>query len=375
MSNPTTDDRITYVTRIAADWKCPRYRYYRNEWNRVGLTTTDHPLELFIGTALHDGLAVGARHAHAREAIPVDDIALAGRKQVYTSLMELEDSGENQEFANEQGSLVEGLLRGFFRHTWPLIMAETPHIVAVEDEVFYTIKPGLKFSAKPDLLTADDNGDIRYIEYKSTSSKKPEWINSWQTAVQLHASTKAVKETSNHDVSSVVVVGLYKGWESYGKQSSPFCYAYRRAGNPPFTSDEFTYDYRAGFRKHPVWQLEGGVKKWVADMPDNIVADQFPTTFPIFPNEDLITQFFEQVNNRESEIVEALAKLDSLGEDGDARRGVLNLHFPQRFSECQPSFGRPCPFRLLCHGSPDINPLDAGFIERPPHIDLEVKQS
>src|SRR6185503_10738340 len=88
--------------------------------------------------------------------------------------------------------------------------------------------------------------------------------------------------------------------------SSPFCYAYKKSGNPPFTQDQVQYDYKAGFRRSPTWEMAGGVKAWVASMPDNVLADQFPMTAPIMVNDALVDKFFKQRLYREMEIANAI---------------------------------------------------------------------
>ena len=161
---------------------------------------------------------------------------------------------------------------------------------------------------------------------------------------------------------AVQIVGLYKGYESYGKQSSPFCYAYKKAGNPPFTQDAIQYEYKAGFKRIPTWELEGGVKAWVDGMPENVLANQFPMTAPIPINEDLIDSFFKQRLVREMQIAKCA--------QSDPNMADLDEFFPQRFDQCQPSFGYACGFKKLCHGYVE-NPLEDGFVLREPHHELE----
>lgn len=346
------------------DWKCPRARYWGYEYVGRGIVKNGTSIELFIGIVLHDALA--ALGALTKEGLPIDinAIARAAYDQIYAELAPPETvEGDAIDYAEEQGTLVEGIIRGFYKHVWPILMAQYPTIVAVEAEMSYALGDGFKFMTKPDLLVEDFAGDIVYLEYKSTSWKKESWVNSWDTAVQLHSSVKATEQTLGRTVAGVQIVGMYKGYESYGKQSSPFCYAYKKAGNPPFTQDQIDYKYRAGFRRTPTWKMAGGLAKWIDDMPDNILADQFPLTPVIYPNDDLVQAFFRQRLAREQIIAATPA----------TEERVLDEVFPQRFDQCVPSFGYPCQYKKLCHGFVD-NPLEEGFVLREPHHDEERRQ-
>ena len=354
-------------SRTVTDWSCARKRYWNYEFDGKGIVPNTTALELFLGTTVHDGLAAVAH------GVAIDDIAGTAWKETFDGLIELDMTSSEDEamaFAKEQASLVEGLLRGFNRHVWPQLMAEYPTIVAVEKEMTYKHN-GLTFMSKPDLVLEGPDGTVVYVEYKTTSSKKDSWINSWNTAVQLHSTMRAIKETMNVDVTGVIVQGLYKGYESYGKQSSPFCYAYRRAANPPFVKEEIGYEYKAGFRRFPIWELPGGVQKWVETMPIEILRDQFPRTPLIFINDELVERFFAQRATREMEIAMAMEMVKDT-DDEEAKTQILDVSFPQKFDQCIPSFGRPCIYRNLCFNRV-TSPLSQGYTYREPHHAPELE--
>lgn len=356
-------------SRVTTDWQCPRRRYWNYEHNGKGIVPNHSHLELYLGTAVHDGLAAIAR------GIPIDDISVAGRQQVYEGLVAdaTAPAREAEAFANEQASLVEGLLRGFEQYVWPKLKIAYPKILWVEEEMLYH-HDGLTFMARPDLVVEDGNGEIWYIEYKTTSSKQDSWINSWDTAVQLHSSIRAIEETKKVKVTGVVVQGLYKGYQSYGKQNSPFCYAYRKDGNPPFTQHQYSYEYKYGFKRVPTCELSDGVLGWVRSMPEALLADQFPQTPPIFVKDQLIDSFFAQRNIREREIDMAVSLLDMIKanpEDAGGEKQVLDTAFPQKWDMCKPAYGKPCPYSILCHGQAN-DPMQHGFEERVPHHQLET---
>lgn len=356
--------RLIDRSRTTTDWGCPRKRYWNYEHASRGVVSATTSLPLYLGTTVHDGLAAIA------QGVDIDSIAETARKQVFDALsLERANEVDATSYAHEQASLIEGLLRGFYRHVWPSLMSQYPTVVAVEQEMEYTIDDSIIFMSKPDLILEDSSGDYHYIEYKSSSSKKVEWINSWSTAVQLHSTIKAVEETLGKAPVDVQVVGLFKGFVSYGKQNSPMCYCYRRSGQPPFSQTETRYDYAAGFKRYPTWELEGGVKKWVEDMPDEVLADQFMQTGPIFVNTDLVDSFFEQRKWREHEISMAMHMLGAGNDD----KGIMDLTFPQKFESCSPAYGFGCEYKRLCFG-PKVDPLEAGFELRTSHHAKELEQ-
>lgn len=347
-------------SHVVSDWTCPRKRYWNYQYGGKGLVSNRLSMPLFLGTALHDGLAAIAL------GVDIDKIASAANQQVLEGLLPLmEAEVGGVDYANEQATLTEGLLRGFYQHAWPLLIKDRK-IVLVEQEMTYE-HDGLTFMSKPDLILEDSEGELIYVEYKSTSSKKDEWVNSWDTAIQLHSTIKAVEATVGKAPSQVIVQGLYKGYSSYGKQTSPFCYGYFRSGNPPFTQDQTLYEFKAGFKKSPVWQMEGGVKKWVEEMPAEILQNQFPQTLPIFINQEMVETFFRQRVKREREMYEATQLLTA----DPTRQDILDEVFPQKFEACSPAWGGKCSYKDLCFGYvPD--PLSLGYTWRESHHTLEA---
>jgi len=343
---------------VEKDWRCPRSYYWAYAYDGKGINSSNTHLELYLGASIHDALAAIAIQ-HLGGSIDIDTIASTAQKQVYDALAPMtEGEVDDINFACEQAALVEGLVRGFYKHVWPRLMVQYPEIVLVEKEMIYK-HDGMGFMCKPDLVVRDKEGGLNYLEYKSTSNKKDGWINSWSTAIQLHSTIRAIEVTVGEPVTSVVVVGLYKGFISYNKQSSSFCYSYQRKGNPPFSQDEISYEYKAGFKRYPTWQLPGGVKEWVNAMPENILADNYPMSPPIFVRDDLINRFFQQQAIRQNDIINANFSLANLTVKQEAKE-YLDETYPQRFDQCQPSYGHSCPYNRLCFG-PEVDPLQAGF--------------
>jgi hypothetical protein len=359
----TTPIRLYSKSSVGVDNKCKRKFYWAYEFEG-GISPKGQALELFMGTALHDGLAAIAA------GIDIDDIAREAFRQVSGPMVEASTNPqtgvieqEDIDYASEQATLVEGLLRGFYRHVWPKLMAEYD-IFLVEKPMVYR-HSDLGFVVKSDLiLRSKITQGLVYLEYKSTSSKDDRWVRSWETNVQLHSSVRAIEQAVGEEVEAVIVQGLYKGYQSYGKQSSPFCYAYRKFGQPPFTQDQIAYKYVSGWKRSPTWELPGGVKAWVAGMPDEVLADQFPQTPPIFINNDLIGAFFRQQEVRQHQIVEVSGIFDRDDVGPNMKQSAMDEVFPQNFEECTPAWGSECPYRILCHGPGNQDPFTLGFTKR-----------
>lgn len=352
-------------SRVTTDWGCGRRRYLQYEYDGKGLVPDSQGLELFLGTTLHDGLSGIAR------GIDIDKICEAAHTLLGEVLSQsLKANDADNTFVLEQQCLIEGLLRGFNKVVWPRLISQYPTILFIEEEMEY-VHNGLVFMSKPDLVLADLEGNSYYIEYKSTSSKKEEWINSWNTAIQLHSTCRAIEATKGIKINATIVQGLYKGFVSHGKQGSPFCYGYGRNPNPPFTTGQISYEYKAGLKKFPVWEVDGGIKAWVDGMPESILIDQFPQTPPIFIKDDLVESFFKQRDYREHEIELANQMMAQADEEG--KRNILDLTYPQKFDQCYPGWGRKCDYVKICHGSM-TDPLTSGFSYRTPHHELEMKQ-
>ena len=351
-------------SRTVSDWVCKRRRYLNYELYGRGIVSTNEPLALVMGTIIHTALAEIALATMAMGDVDIDIIAYKAQQDMFAHLSKDVNVEEGLTFAKEQAALVEGLIRGFHRHVWPRMLNQYPKIIAVEQEMPYTYGR-LLFMAKPDLVAVDTNGEVVLPEYKSTSSKQDSWINSWATAVQLHSTTRAIEAALGEKISRVVVQGLFKGFLSYSKQNSPFCYAYRKNGQPPFSADQIAYEYKAGLKRFPTWELDGGVKAWVEGMPEDLLANQFPATPPIFVNDDLVESFFAQRNTRETAIHTAMEQLE--GETNEpTRTAILNAVFPQTFAECSPAWGTGCPYRRICFGEV-TKPLEQGFVLRISH--------
>lgn len=360
--------RLFDRSRVVTDWKCKRRRYLNYEYDGTGLQPNTSAYELYFGTVIHDALEAIAI-LHVKGGLTIDDIATAAHDQLYAALLTYGETDDHKLYAKEQAILAEGLVRGFYKYAWPRITSVYPSIITMEQEIAYEIE-GLTFMSKPDLLAATSDDAIVYIEYKTTGYKNDKWVNSWRYSPQIHSAMKVINETQNIELAATIVQGLYKGYESYGKQTSPFCYAYAKAGQPPFYEPEISYTYKAGFKKFPVWELEGGLKKWVDEMPEEVLAEQFPQVPPVYYDANIAEAFFRQAVLREKEIETGTKMMAAMGPEH--LEGMLDVLYPQNFEACQPSFGSGCPFVAVCHGCTGKSPYDLGFKAREPHHTTEI---
>jgi hypothetical protein len=365
--------RLFDRSRCITDWVCPYRRYLNYELDGKGIVSVGLALELHIGSVVHEALAeIAHQEKGDYSSIDINSIVLTATKQVRDTLTpQLEVEMDGLEFVNEQVALVEGLIRGFLRKVRPQLLTQYPTIIAIEQEMDFKLDESLLFMARPDLILADTEGNWHYIEFKTTSSKQDTWINQWGTSIQTHSTIKAIEQTLGTAPIDTTIIGLYKGYKSYNKQNSPYCYAYSRSGNPPFTADTLLYEYKAGFKRTPTWNLDGGVKAWVEKMPEALLGEQYLQTPPLFYREDLVNAFFAQRSYREREIKMAMDMLKNA--DEESKKEILNVSFPQRFDQCVPSWGHPCPYRRICHGHVE-NPLMDGFAYREPHHLRELEQ-
>jgi hypothetical protein len=374
-------------TKAEADWQCPRYRFYSYEF-AGGIVKDALTVDLFLGTVLHDALAAIAQQHAASGMVNIDQIATAQAQLVHKTFHEHMQEAQWDEGLNlyiqEQTCLVEALIRGFHKHAWPGIAARFPTVVASERATIYPHGTDGKCSqsgpfvycAKPDLILEGPDGRI-YLELKSTSTKRDEWVMHWQTAMQVHGTLKSAEFTLGEEMLGAIVQGMYKGSQSFGKFSSALVYGYRTKSNPPFTKAQYSFDYRYGYQKFPVWEYEGGVKGWIDKMPAEILADQFPQTPLIFPDTDMAENFFRQRAIRERAVRDASATLagntlEVLTPTGE--RDIMDTYFPQNFGACAPSWGRGCAMYRVCHGPAKSDPLASGFIPKNTGHELEYHE-
>src|SRR3990167_2272226 len=114
-------------------------RWWQYEFDGKGIVPATSNEAPYLGSAIHDALsAIASFHQLGSDRVDIDVIVEAAWKQVFDAFME--SAGEDYNgyiLANEQAALVEGMIRGFYRHVWPSLIAEFPTIVLIESEMTY----------------------------------------------------------------------------------------------------------------------------------------------------------------------------------------------------------------------------------------------
>lgn len=351
-------NKIIYISpsRVETDWKCRRARYWGHEFDGVGLEPVTGANELIFGGLIHEGLAEIAFRTLNGRGDAIEDLTQDIASKVRNELGAIAGEMRSRELA----ALAEGLLLAFHHHIWPRLMGGY-EIVEIEREFFLPLDETdaytLTFRCRPDLILRHRvTGKLWYFEYKTTSNDSPKWINSWLRAVQLHVGCTAASDELGEPVEGCVVIGLYKGYDKYGRLNSPFTYGFKKAGVPAITADQFRYEYT------PKWERifipdHMTMAEWVGGMPQEMALAQFPETPPMFVREDLIERFLEQQKYRERDVIEAMS--------GDLMDDVMDRVFPQTFSQCTPAWGRECQFHPACWMSHvGRDPVGSGYYVR-----------
>lgn len=355
--------RLFSYTRAASDHECEYKRYLSREWGGTGLQLLRESWALLHGNIVHKALEEFAKTSS------VDFTAL----RVKTRQAAL-DGGMDQISARDWAALVEGQVRGFIRHVWPSLMAEYD-LVEAEKWIELDFPGGFKFRARQDLLLRSKfDGHYCMVDYKNTSSIKPQWIASWGRSVQMHSSLYAINHSSDIKVDRFMIIGLYKGYkdEKLNTQRSIFNYGWvnREFGMVP----QYSYEYQRskGWELFSTAEEFSDLSEWVAKMPPTLLSEQFPLTVPIFYREDIASEWFKQQLIREAEVAdasEALQKATSVEEIDN----ILRKSYRQNFSHCKPAWGYSCEFEELCW-IPHIkgDPLGSNLFKRY-QSDLEVE--
>lgn len=355
----TSPLRFVDRSRVVTDWTCPRRRYWSYEHEGLGVTPKQRPLYFDVGDAVHKALSALTARPTAVDAV-VEEV-IAAFRLANTSRWEGDDTWK----LDEQACLVEGIVRGWHRYVLPRILKDYT-LVATEEEFPYKVNDWLTHGVKPDrLLQRKVDQTLWYRETKTAASLGPHWGDQWVRAIQLHATAYMLGSLLGTQVEGMVVEGILKGYDREGKASSIFCYGYTNGGT--VRGPEVDYQWRPGRRKAPVWSMRGGVKAWVAAMPNEVLSTQFVESPPVFLQTRLVEAYLRQLEKREAGIAEVMGVLAATT-DEVSRQYLLDSGFPQHFSQCHPAFGSKCGDLDLCF-NPHVaaNPAQGGFVPRVPH--------
>ena len=360
--------RYTDRSRIEKDWRCPRGRFWSTEFGGRGIAPAGKSFDLEFGTLVHEGVEAAVAHSNAVPVLAADVV-----QQKVANFVRANGGDEMQ--AHQWAAIGYGLVAGFMRSVWPQLQQEY-ELVATEREVLLPLTKDLTLQARPDLVLRNRNtGALWNFELKTTGYIEAQWLQSWTKAPQLQLTVLAAEQSFGEPFAGSVVVGLYKGRKGRdGRQSSPFAWGWRTEDLPGILRPQFSYEEqrRKGWERFLTNGYPGGVAQWVADMPSELLANQFVMTEPIFVRRDLVDALVRQVIAREDEIARAATRF---AVDGVVTPAVLDEVFPQYFNNCTPAFGHACEFNEPCW-VPWVgrDPLASGLFQpREPHHEAERK--
>jgi len=342
-------------TRIEADWKCMRKRYWLTEYQEGGIVPVTTPIALNLGIAVHEGLEVVTEHAQGGAE---------------AACLHLEQLDAWTALSPDHQQLCKALLWGFGKVVWPEWQQNFTK-VAVEQELEMEHE-GVLYMMRPDLLLRENTtGDLWYPDFKTYSAG---WGNrKWMHALQQQLTVLACEQATGERMAGAWVQGLYKGTSRAGKIYHPLMYGYRKFGSPGLYGTQYSLKRKAGFERYPTTEFEGtnriktrgleGWIDWLQETEPGTVANCFPRTQPIFVNYDMMQSFLRQRNYREKDI--AAVK-------GTGSMEVMDRVFPQNFSECESQYGA-CPY-LECCWNKQVrrDPVGSGLYQpRVPHHKAE----
>lgn len=345
-------------SRADSDEMCRRKRYYGSDFGEGGIQALQGGWDAEFGNMIHGPL----KELATEGSINFTD----ARSKIILRAIEY---GMDQIAARDWGALGEGLLRGFVRAVWPALMAEYD-LVEAEKMYAWMIKQGYVFRWRQDiLLQSKFNGELTYIDYKTTSSDDDKWIASWAKHPQLHTSMYARRMLDGVAIQQAKVIGFYKGYKDKkeGLIRSPFVYGWVNREYP--MSPEYSYEYKRtkGWERFSVAEEFPDLQEWVASMPMDLLTKQYPSTGPIFARDDVAQKWFRQQLIREGQVKDALYMLRSATNEGQITN-ILDLYFRQNFTKCRPAWGFSCEFESICWQPwVEADPLGSGLYKKKDH--------
>ena len=440
---------------------CPRARLlnYHIGPNGYGLQMKATKVPLMSGLMAHDGLAPileWCRDHPQYIETPPDLVIRQGVQQAlekYGTLVKVRGyaylgaTEEVMSVLREQQYLIEGLIWAWCLEVLPEIL-KRGQVVEVEVDDTYVFGctcglgdgigsksqheerdcEGMGLMCRPDFLILTRlTQELEYHEFKTTSMDSITFRDKWEVMIQMFAATLDAERRLQKHVQSIYIHGLIKGKRegdynpATGKrdgayrQSSIFCYGYRKPAMPPMEpeqwagqyewQDEWGKNHRLGktFQKAGVWELPD---HYMAQAPDMSKAEFWAKWLPPearkkalivlgpFSRQTLmVDHFLQEVKGDEErwqaglwELYECALNLQETAQTADywtavwghpQFQGLMNKLFPRSY-ECRRYGGRNrCQFETPCFFREGwADPIGSGFyIERRPHHRDELEQA
>jgi len=334
---------LTSKTSIETDWSCPMKWWWQKHEGGTGIIPAVEPAYFLEGRQLHSDLEPYARGATVGQVME----GLPSLESVAPDQIALELLCRRIGFAAAFGLYIEPILR------------DGADEVLVEDEIILERDP-LWISAKPDRVQRGHGQGLRWREWKSTSTTRQEWVQSWAYSPQLHIGLAALGEELKEKLDFASILGFYKGHDQGGKLHHPYVWAYRSP------QGKWSADYTYGWEKVGVWEYAGGVEQWVRDCGEDVSRRVFLWSAPVFLDERIVNSIVLAQTERMREVGEVKGACQAIWE-------LRQLHFPQHFNECRPPYGSACSYLGACHNaSVNADPVGSGMYRvRPIHTEVE----
>jgi hypothetical protein len=354
---------LTDRSRMTTFAQCPRKAFWNYYWGGTGIVPQQEALPLLFGTAVH---------------ITLERLLVGG-----TSLVDAIHSGVaafgslDLPLRQEQSWLFECLIRIWAASRLPVLRAEFDFI-AVEREILWTLgetdEKIILQMIRPDLLARRvSDGELFYIEWKTTGYGEEEWAKKWEKNTQVFCNALAIEETLREKVSGVMIEGLVKGpykqeWRVSSKyrgkiiQQSPLCYGWRQ------TDGSLSTKWSYGAEHIALWEVSGMTPAGVVAASDH---SQFLCPVPpICPSPEDLEDWREGAKYSMLRIDEGLELLAAAS--GSDKRKVVSRYFPPNFEACY-EWRRKCEYFEPCF-NPGVRkaPLENGFQLRTPHHEAEI---
>ncbi len=361
-------------SRIQDADDCRRLRYLRYHWGGTGLAPRAGSLPLLAGQVVHSAIAAVVIGTRLEEALltALSAFEIAVREKGVGV-----DSDDLDRFLKEQSCLLEGLVRLWAKHRWPLVQAEYD-VIAVEQEQPWELAPGMTMLSRFDLtLRRKRDQGLFLMEFKTTSSGGDAWSQQWEHHSQVLAYSLAAQQVYQEPCFGVLIEGLVKGrrvkeksvtspFEGMTIQQSPLCYVYQKDSD---SGPLYTPKWTCNWTKVPVWETLG-VQRLVETVLDEQDAREILLPgLPISPGTWELERWQRQTVAKERKLDEQLEELAS----ADDPEFTLDCSFPMNHAHCRRYFGYPCIFEKLCYDQGvAADPLGSGDYERRvPHHPLE----
>lgn len=335
---------LTSPTSISTDWQCGmKYWWYKCEGGN-GIVPIEEASYFAEGRELHHDLEPYARGGTVEQVLE----GIPSLQSVAPSQTDLELLSRRRGWAVAFGEFIEPTLR------------DGHDEVSVEEEIVLQRDP-LWVNVRPDRVQRSHaTRGLRYREWKSTSSTRPEWVLSWAHHPQLHLGIVALEEELKEKVDYANVLGFYKGYPKEGKLLHPYIYAYHSPQG--VWSDKYTY----GWEKVGVWDYPDGVEGWVRKCGPEVAQKVFIWSAPCFADHRMVEQLLRRRAERQKEIdeVKTVAQVD---------RDVRESHFEMRLSQCRPAYGSACGYLAACKNAVvNADPVGSGlYVNRTHKSDTE----